>query len=70
MIEEVDKEAFSSHLLGLSIVNSFMLLICRGSKLSNRHFRLMLVRDLIERGRRCLNHRHPHKEDKPIHSAN
>ena len=34
------------HLLDLTILNSFIILDTRGSKLSHRHFRLTLVRDL------------------------
>jgi hypothetical protein len=49
---EVDKEAVF-HLLDL-ILNSYILLISCGSKLSHRDYRLCLVKDLLKEGGRVL----------------
>jgi hypothetical protein len=40
------------HLLALTILNSFIILTCCGSKLSHRQFGLTLVRELIQEARR------------------
>jgi hypothetical protein len=45
------------YLLDVSILNSYILVTFCGSKLTHRDFRLALVRDLIQEGGGCLNHR-------------
>jgi hypothetical protein len=62
---EVDEEDFF-HLLDLSVLNSFIPLTPRDSEFSHRHFRLVLVRDLIQEGEGHFNHRQPHREDRHL----
>lgn len=38
------------HLMGVSVLNSFILLTSCGSQFLDRHFRLALIRDLIKKG--------------------
>jgi hypothetical protein len=47
-------------------INSFILLASYGSKFSDQHFRPALVRDVLEEGEGCCNHRQPHREDESL----
>jgi hypothetical protein len=51
------------HLLVLSILNIYILLTSCGSKLTHRDFSLTLVRDPIQEGGGCLDHRPPQGAD-------
>jgi hypothetical protein len=51
----MDEDFFN--LLDLSVLNSFIPLIPCDSELSHWHFRLVLVRDLLQEGEGCFNHR-------------
>jgi hypothetical protein len=53
-------ERIVPYLLDLSVLNSYILLTSCGSKLTHRDFRLTFVRDLIQEGGGCLDHRPPH----------
>jgi hypothetical protein len=50
--------------------NCFILFTTCGSQLSHQNFRHALVRDLIQEGGGCLNHRSPHGETQPLPPAN
>jgi hypothetical protein len=58
------------HLLDLSILNSYILLTSCGSKLTHCDFRLTLVRDLIQEGGGCLDHRPSHGADQVLPPVN
>jgi hypothetical protein len=62
------KKLFFHH-LDLSMLNSYILLTSCGSELT-RDFRLTLVRDLIQEGGGCLDHRPPHGANQLLPQVN
>ena len=48
-----------SHLLDLTVLNSWILLSSCGAKYTNRDYRLLLVRKLIEEAEKTQNHHNP-----------